>query len=117
MDIIKVINKKIGTKAVICALIHWFLICVLNVDSLFFVNNNINKVYLISKILTLLFLICFYYLLLYVVREYKLGNERIKRCLNIFIIYFIINCGWLLILWPGTWQRDDIIVLRGATNY
>lgn len=117
MDIIEVINKKIGTKAVICALIHWFLICVLNVDSLFFVNNNINKVYLISKILTLLFLICFYYLLLYVVREYKLGNERIKRCLNIFIIYFIINCGWLLILWPGTWQRDDIIVLRGATNY
>lgn len=117
MDIIELINKKIGIKATICAYIHWFLLCVLNVDSLFFVNNNTNKVYTISKILTLLFLICFYYLLLYVVREYKLGNERIKRCLNIFLIYFSINFSLLLILWPGTWQRDDIIVLWGATRY
>lgn len=117
MDIIEEINRKIGTKATMCAFIHWFLLCVLNVDSLFFVNNNLNKVYLISKILTLIFLICIYYLLIYVVREYKSGNERIKRCLNIFLIYFIINCSLLLILWPGTWQRDDIIVLRGATQY
>lgn len=104
-------------RPIICAVIQWFLMTFFQWDRWYFNYMAENRIYIIVKILFLFTLLAIWIGISCVSREYKKQNAIIKRGVFIFSMYFTILAILLLILWPGTWNWDDIGVLFSIRQY
>ncbi|MBR3812475.1 MAG: hypothetical protein IKK38_01235 [Spirochaetaceae bacterium] len=99
------------------AFLHFWVTTVFQLDKCFFVYDSDTQYYYFIKLLyffTLCFLYCFVF---YVYKQCRLGNKKVKRWFYIFSLYSFIMLCFLLILWPGTWSWDDILVLDTIRLY
>ncbi|MCR5773673.1 MAG: hypothetical protein K6G42_01180 [Lachnospiraceae bacterium] len=99
------------------ALIQWVIWQALGIGRAF-LTYDIRAPYVwIQKGLFLFLLVSLWCFLFYVIRKAKAGDEKIRRGLTVFAVYFSISAVVLLLLWPGTWYWDDIGVLASAKNF
>lgn len=101
----------------IVALIQWFLTALFQLDRKFFVYEEETKYFLIVKAAYFIFLIATWCFVFHVYKEYKAYNDKYRRGVQVFVVYFIVMLVLLLILWPGTWSWDDIGILIEIKNY
>lgn len=104
-------------RPIICAVIQWFLMTLFQWDRWYFNYTVENRYLIIAKILFLFTLLAIWIGIAYVSREYKKHNAIVMRGVFIFSMYFTILAILLLVLWPGTWYWDDIIVLFSIQQY
>lgn len=99
----------------------WLFLLLINTDSMFFAGIRgdagqrieIGKFYLcFTEFLSLGILIFFWCGASFVVRKVRENNLLYRRGAEIFFAYFSIQMVLLVILWPGTWAWDDIMVLQ-----
>lgn len=102
---------------IILACIQWYLCTALQWDRLFFEYDVENSVYLFIKAGYLLVLLIGWCSGAYLYKEYKKKNTYALRGVYIASIYITILLLILLILWPGTWAWDDIIMLSTLKDY
>ena len=93
------------------AVVHW-LISLLT-DRLFFTCES-SVVYGIWTVLFLLFVLCFYQVMGYLVNEFQSGNKAVRKVIRLSGIYFLIMLVFLLLTWPGIWRVDEFSILRTA---
>lgn len=101
---------------ILCAFFHWFFLQVMQVDRNFFLYSEENRVMIVSKILAFFLLVFIWNTIFNLYRDRKKGNAFAKRFIDLFGIYFLFLCLLLLLLWPGTWANDDLVILQ-ATQY
>ena len=102
---------------VLCASVQWLIWQFLRIGN-GFLEYDISRPYTwIQKAFFLCFLISAWCFAFYVIRQYRAGNDKIRRGVKIFELYFLILFAILILLWPGTWQWDDIGVLASARYY
>ncbi|SFO21958.1 hypothetical protein SAMN04487831_11267 [Pseudobutyrivibrio sp. UC1225] len=99
------------------AVIQWFITIMLHIDKHIFVYESRTYLTYIIRILYLLFLLIVWCYCYFFINKLLADDELYKRGAIIFSIYFIIVMGMLLVLWPGTWSWDDIIMLRSILGY
>ena len=98
----------------ILALIQWGIWQALDVGH-GFLEYDLQRPYTwVQKGMFLCFLALGWCFAFYVIRSFMAGSREIRRGLQVFGIYFSILLVMLILLWPGTWQWDDIGVLAGA---
>lgn len=108
---------KMNKMPIILALIHWFLLMILQVDRNFFVYTHENTAMMISKAFSLLLLEFLWILVFYLYKGYKAKNFFAMRFLDVFGLYSLLISFLLLLVWPGTWAWDDIWVLSESQYY
>lgn len=104
-------------RPIICSVIQWFLMTLFQWDRWYFNYTVENRYLIIAKILFLFTLLAIWIGIAYVLREYKKCNPIVRRGIFIFSMYFTILALLLLVLWPGTWNWDDIWVLFAIRQY
>lgn len=102
---------------ILIAFNQWLITTVLQVDRAFFTYNYITKKLLLIKALYLMFLLVSWCFVFDVYKKIKAGDTFYKRGLEIFSVYFLIMIVFLLILWPGTWSWDDLLLLNAIQTY
>lgn len=99
------------------AVIQWFITTVLQVDRAFFIYEYETKCFWIVKFFYFMFLVIAWSFGFNVYKQLKSENLEYKRGVQIFVIYFSIVMGMLLIVWPGTWSWDDLWTLDVIKHY
>lgn len=108
-------GKKIRIQKIwiTAAIVHW-LISLLT-DNLIITCEN-SLVYGVWKVVFLLFILGFYQVIGYLVREYLSGNKAVRRIVRLSGIYFLVMAVFLLLTWPGIWRIDEFSILRTARD-
>ena len=104
-------------KPIIIALFQWFLTTILQVDRLFFIYQSETRNMLIIKGAYLLFLIVTWCYIFFASGEIKAGNDLYCRGASVFVTYFVMEMLLFLILMPGTWGWDDLVILGVTRSY
>lgn len=104
-------------KAMIIALLQWFLTTVFQVDRLFFSYDCETVYLLVTKFLYFCFLFVVWYFVLNAYKKIKGKDAHYCRGFKVFITYFIVMMVLLLLLWPGTWAWDDLWTLNAISSY
>lgn len=100
------------------ALIFYLFTSRIHLDNLFFNYPNVYKDnMLIIKMLYFVFLCAIFYFIFYVKKEISEKNQLFKRGIKIFCIYFVIIFIILLLIWPGSWNWDDVWNLYSDYGY
>lgn len=102
---------------IVIALVQWGLIQVTHWDALFFIGQGSNGTYYFVKGFSLIFFIFVWANLFRFVQAYRTGNATARRAWRIAIEYGCFLLIFLLLLWPGTWSWDDIIVANRLHIY
>lgn len=107
---------KANKFPVIAAFIHWFLLMILQVDRNLFLYEHENREMLIGKIAAF-FLLEFIWIVAFKLYRGWKEDQFSKRFVHIWSFYTLILCLLLLVLWPGTWSWDDLLVLATTQYY
>lgn len=103
--------------ATIIAILQWAVTTFLQVDRLFFVYENKNNYYHITKALFLIFLIIFWNFIFIAVKKIREKKAEWIRGRDFFVTYFIFSSVVLILIWPGTWASDDINTINHISTY
>lgn len=99
----------------ILALAIWGIINAIGINGIYF-SNEVSKDLTVFRILHLVFIYMLVLPISYLFNKYK--EETInKDFLLIFLTYFILNIIILLLIWPGNFSWDDIVMLNEARYY
>lgn len=98
--------KSIFRFPVVLAILHYMLTIVNGRN--YFDYSQTKDIFLISlvEILTFLFLLAIYQFIFKIVKEHKKYRQHIR----IFLIYFFILLLLLILIWPGNWRQDDLVI-------
>lgn len=99
------------------AFAHFVLSSVFQIDRLFFEYKHYNSKIILIKILYFICLLISWCFVFYVKKQIKYRNQFYIRFLNIFCLYLSISFVLLIIIWPGTWDWDDIWTLKTIMFY
>lgn len=111
----KKISKIINIQAFTYAFFIWLNLNIIGVQKKYFSVEEITFTIVILKILHLIFL---YFLCAKIHSLFEQKKEtKTKNEIIISAIYFIILISTLLLIWPGAWSWDDIVILRNAASY
>lgn len=111
----KKISKIIDIQALLYAFFIWFNLNITGIQKRYFSVKEITFTIVILKVLHLIFL---YFLCAKIHKLFKNKKEpKTKNEIIISLIYFIILISILLLIWPGAWSWDDIVILRNAASY
>lgn len=108
---------KRNKKPILMASVQWFITTILQIDRLFFSYDGESKYLLATKALYFCFLVIIWCFAFEVYKKIKSGDENYTRGFYIFKVYFAVVMVLLLILWPGTWSWDDLMVLFYISGY
>lgn len=97
----------------ILGLLHWLIS--LGTDKLILTCET-PWIYIIWKAVFFVFILAFWQLAGYLVREYCSGNEAVRRTCRYAVIYFAVMLVFLLLTWPGIWRVDEFTILNTAKN-
>lgn len=100
-----------------CAGLQWCVTVASHINQAFFRYQNGTFYYQTVKYLFLLALIAVWCFVFHVARKLRQRDAQYFRGLQIFLVYFAILMGLLVILWPGTWSWDDAITLNVLCYY
>lgn len=73
-------------------------------------------VYLGWKAAFLIFILIFYQVLGLIFREFRKGNEAVRKICKYGGSYFLLMLVFLLLTWPGIWRIDEFTILRTARD-
>ena len=104
-------------NSILIATIIWFVTTVLQIDRLYFQYDEEPKFLLLVKFSYLIFLVCFVKFFSYAKRKISDEDPEFVRGWQIFKVYFSILLFILLLVWPGTWQWDDLWILLAIDYY
>ena len=99
----------------ILALAIWGIINAIGINGIYF-SNEVSKDLTVFRILHLVFIYMLVLPISYLFNKYKEGTIN-KDFLLIFLTYFILNIIILLLIWPGNFSWDDIVMLNEARYY
>ncbi len=102
---------------VVLAVLQWGIWQLFNVGRGFLMYDPSRLYTWVQKGMFLIFLLMGWCFAFYVARGIREGNRGLKRGLQVFSVYFAFLMIMLLLLWPGTWQWDDIGVLASARHF
>lgn len=109
------IGKIINIQALIYAFFIWLNLNITGIQKTYFSVKTITFAIVIIKLLHLIFL---YFLCAKIHSLFKQKKEtKTKNEIVISLIYFMILISILLLIWPGAWSWDDIVILRNAASY
>jgi len=117
MKVDKVKYLKQNGISLLVALFQWLITTIFQTDRYFFSYDHITKYYVITKVFYLLFLIVLWSEIFAVFRHLKEKDNFYVREIQIFGVYFSVMFAILLIVWPGTWSWDDLIILNDVRYY
>lgn len=90
---------------------------IFNFNRFFFKTDIFYSNMIFLKILNYIFLVAFWIFVFLVYKKIKENDKLFKRGLTIFLSYFSLIFIVMLLVWPGTWCYDDILVLDSARRY
>lgn len=99
------------------AFVHFFVTTVFQLDKAFFVYERDTRCYYCIKFLYLIALLTAWCFAWHICRQFRDGDERVRRGIFIFGFYLFLMLALLLILWPGTWAWDDIFMVNTIRYY
>ena len=108
-------SKVINIRAFIYAFLIWLNLNITGIQKKYFSVKTVTFTIVILKILHLIFI---YFLCAKIHSLFKQKKEpKTKNEIIISVIYFMILISILLLIWPGAWSWDDIVILRNAASY
>ena len=104
------LRDNINYHFLLISIIH-FIITLFTDNIIFTLDNELTSRYLLIKSVILVFLLLFWQLVAFICKKVKSKDETIILFLKLFIIYFGIMFVFLLLIWPGVWIWDDLVIL------
>ena len=104
-------------SSILISLLIWFITTVLQIDRLFFSYDQETSKMLMVKVSYFIFLLCLTKFILYTKNKISSGDSEFLRGWQIFKVYFSILLVIMLLVWPGTWQWDDLWTLIEISQY
>lgn len=104
-------------SSILISISIWFVTTVLQIDRLFFSYDQESSKMLRVKVSYFIFLVCFTKFILYAKNKISSGDSEFLRGWQIFKVYFSILLVIMLLVWPGTWQWDDLWTLMAISSY
>ena len=103
--------KKESVNSLKIAFCLWLVMNISGIQKLFFLSEGDKTVIAICKILHIAFL----YLIINNIK--RIITDKDKRELIYTLLYVIILSIFLLLVWPGTWSWDDVVIVSGISKY
>lgn len=86
----------------------WYLLNILHITNIFYAEEFTPRVWALGHISSLVLLLIFSCLTSYVYKSIKLKDPFVLRAVYLAKIYFFVSAALIFILWPGTWNWDDL---------
>lgn len=106
-------KRYYNIKIAIFAFVIWTILNITGISNIYIVND-LNFKAAIGKVLHLFFLYVLFLKTYNIFSEKK--SENGKKRLKYFVLCFSILLFFLIIVWPGTWSWDDIIILQNISH-
>ena len=107
------LNCSFNKKIFFIAFMFWIILNITGISNIY-ISNIFSLKLAILKILHLIFL---YFIFLKIYKMFfDKKNKKEKKELKYFYICFSILFILLIIVWPGTWSWDDIVILQNIAN-
>ena len=110
-------NIKSCLMPIVLSLLHWLLSVSYVFGASLLTTERITKSFILINIIYVLLVLITYKYIFFVYSQYKIGVSEYRRGVHIFLTFFLIFTLLLIILWPGTWAWDDIVVVNNAHNF
>ena len=94
----------------------WYVLALMQITKLFYAHDLNFKTWAVGHVPSLILIVISCCLINYLIRELKKGNTFVSRVWYVTKIYLTVSAVLIFILWPGTWNWDDLWTLNGVRD-